>query len=190
MPFPPSSTADETKPTQLTSPRYMYHRVHIPFRTPRSIFYSHPGLPRILPQTEMPIFPSKKFTPSRSAHRPDDGFGSASGVWYRANLARRPFLLFGLPFVAVIVAGSFLLTPATALRYERHDRKVQALNEAEALGLGVSANKDGQDAASPSEDGSGLRKKNYNPRARTVGSDKDEYYVRFLHLSILVLLFR
>jgi len=36
----------------------------------------------------------------------------------------------------VIVAGSFFLTPATALRYEKHDRKVKRLSQDEAMGLG------------------------------------------------------
>ena len=35
-----------------------------------------------------------------------------------------------------MVAGSFFLTPATALRYERHDRKVRQLSKDEEMGLG------------------------------------------------------
>lgn len=35
-----------------------------------------------------------------------------------------------------IVAGSFFLTPATAIRYERFDRKTHMLDREEALGLG------------------------------------------------------
>ena len=35
-----------------------------------------------------------------------------------------------------MVAGSFFLTPATALRYERHDRKVKQLSKEEGLGIG------------------------------------------------------
>ena len=35
-----------------------------------------------------------------------------------------------------MVAGSFFLTPATALRYERHDRKVKQVSREEAMGLG------------------------------------------------------
>jgi len=35
-----------------------------------------------------------------------------------------------------MVAGSFFLTPATALRYEKHDRKVKQLSQEEAMGLG------------------------------------------------------
>lgn len=54
---------------------------------------------------------------------------------YRSMLAKRPFLLFGLPFISVIVAGSFVLTPATAIRYEKHDRKVRQLTREEELGL-------------------------------------------------------
>lgn len=35
-----------------------------------------------------------------------------------------------------IRVGSFFLTPATALRYERHDRKVQQMTKEAELGLG------------------------------------------------------
>ena len=34
-----------------------------------------------------------------------------------------------------MVAGSFFLTPATALRYERHDRKMRQLSEEEKMGI-------------------------------------------------------
>ncbi len=55
---------------------------------------------------------------------------------YRAAMAKHPFLLFGLPFLAVIIGGSFVLTPATAIRYERYDRKVRQLSKEEELGVG------------------------------------------------------
>ena len=55
---------------------------------------------------------------------------------YRSGLARHPFLLFGLPFIATMVAGSFFLTPATAIRYEKHDRKVRRMSKEEELGIG------------------------------------------------------
>jgi len=55
---------------------------------------------------------------------------------YRKALTKHPFLLFGLPFLTTIVAGSFFLTPATALRYERYDRKNQQITQEEAMGLG------------------------------------------------------
>ena len=35
-----------------------------------------------------------------------------------------------------MLAGSFFLTPATAVRYERYDRKVHMLDKDQALGLG------------------------------------------------------
>ncbi|TKA49817.1 Cytochrome c oxidase assembly protein cox16, mitochondrial [Cryomyces minteri] len=76
----------------------------------------------------MPTFQSKRFVPT-----------SASGTLparYRASLQRHPFLLFGLPFIATMVAGSFFLTPATALRYEKHDRKVRQMTKDEELGIG------------------------------------------------------
>jgi cytochrome c oxidase assembly protein subunit 16 len=75
----------------------------------------------------MPTFTSKKFRPS-SEHT----IASA----YRATLPKHPFLLFGLPFIATMVAGSFFLTPATAMRYEKHDRKVRQLSKEEELGIG------------------------------------------------------
>ena len=64
----------------------------------------------------MAIFQSKKFRPSSDTSLP---------ARYRAALARHPFALFGLPFIATMVLGSFFLTPATALRYERHDKKIK-----------------------------------------------------------------
>lgn len=60
---------------------------------------------------------------------------------YRKALQKHPFALFGLPFLATIVAGSFLLTPATALRYERYDRKNQQISQDEAMGLGQNRRK-------------------------------------------------
>lgn len=60
---------------------------------------------------------------------------------YRAALAKRPFLLFGLPFMAIIVGGSFALTPATAVRFEKHDRKVRQMTREEELGVGRAGRK-------------------------------------------------
>jgi len=54
---------------------------------------------------------------------------------YRKSLQKHPFLLFGLPFISTIVLGSFMLTPATALRYERYDRKNQQITQEQAMGL-------------------------------------------------------
>lgn len=76
----------------------------------------------------MPTFPKKPFRPS--------SYSSTLPARYRAALARHPFALFGLPFIATMVLGSFFLTPATALRYERHDRKVRQLTKEEELGIG------------------------------------------------------
>lgn len=76
----------------------------------------------------MAVFPSKKFRAS--------SYSSSLPAKYRAALAKHPFLLFGLPFIATMVLGSFFLTPATALRYERHDRKVRQITKDEELGIG------------------------------------------------------
>jgi cytochrome c oxidase assembly protein subunit 16 len=93
-------------------------------------------------------------------------FGDRIGAIYRANLPKHPFLLFGLPFIAIMVAGSFFLTPATALRYERHDRKVHQLSQLEEIGLGL------KDVEGKGE--GGIKR---NPRRRILGSEKEEYYV-------------
>lgn len=76
----------------------------------------------------MAVFPRKPFRSS--------AYSSTVPARYRALLARHPFALFGLPFIATMVMGSFFLTPATALRFERHDRKVRQLTKDEELGIG------------------------------------------------------
>ncbi|MDI1485915.1 MAG: Cytochrome oxidase assembly [Ramalina farinacea] len=79
-------------------------------------------------------FTSKKYRPSSAS--PASSPANAIGAWYRRSLTHHPFALFGLPFIVTMVAGSFFLTPATALRYEKHDRKVKQLTQEEAMGLG------------------------------------------------------
>jgi len=76
----------------------------------------------------MPAFENKKFRGSADANK--------FAVKYRAMMARHPFLMFGLPFMAVIIGGSFVLTPATAIRYERYDRKVRQMTREEELSVG------------------------------------------------------
>jgi len=67
-----------------------------------------------------------------------------------------------------MVAASFLLTPATALRYEAHDRKHKQVSTQDAMQLGLKGGADGE---------GGLT---YNPRRRVVAkgglSQRDEYY--------------
>lgn len=81
----------------------------------------------------MAVFPKKKYVSATESN--------TIAARYRAGLAKRPFLLFGLPFMAIIVAGSFVLTPATAIRYERHDRKVRQMTKEEELGVGRTGRK-------------------------------------------------
>ncbi|OAA61647.1 cytochrome c oxidase-assembly factor mitochondrial [Niveomyces insectorum RCEF 264] len=76
----------------------------------------------------MPAFPKNKYRTAAHAN--------TFAAKYRAAMAKHPFLLFGLPFLVVIVGGSFVLTPATAIRYERHDRKVHQVSREEELGIG------------------------------------------------------
>lgn len=81
----------------------------------------------------MPTFPSRHYRPAQ--------YSSTLAGRYRAFLAKHPFLAFGAPFLITMVAGSFFLTPATAIRYERHDRKVRQMSRDEALGLGKDGRK-------------------------------------------------
>lgn len=81
----------------------------------------------------MGAFGNKKFVSAAEAN--------SFAVRYRASLAKHPFLLFGLPFITIIVAGSFVLTPATAIRYEKHDRKVRQMTREEELGVGKQGRK-------------------------------------------------
>lgn len=76
----------------------------------------------------MPVFTKKKFRSTAEAN--------SIAARYRSALKGHPFLLFGLPFIATMVAGSFFLTPATAIRYEKHDRRVRRLSKEEELGIG------------------------------------------------------
>lgn len=75
----------------------------------------------------MPTFQSNKFR----------GAGEADkiGAKYRTLISKKPFLTFGLPFLAVMIAGSFVLTPATAIRYEKHDRKIRQMSKTEELNV-------------------------------------------------------
>ncbi|PNP48843.1 cytochrome c oxidase assembly protein COX16, mitochondrial [Trichoderma gamsii] len=81
----------------------------------------------------MGTFQNKTFRSSADAGR--------IGMKYRALMAKHPFLAFGLPFMAVIVAGSFVLTPATAIRYEKHDRRVRQMTKEEELNVRRGARK-------------------------------------------------
>lgn len=83
---------------------------------------------------ERPTFQSKPF-------KQHLGSQSKGAIFYRSAVQRHPFLLFGLPFISIMVAGSFFLTPATALRYERHDKKVRQMTQHEALSLGTNKRK-------------------------------------------------
>lgn len=76
----------------------------------------------------MAVFPAKRYRPSSQE--------STLPAKYRAALNRHPFVLFGLPFIATMLLGSFFLTPAAAIRYEKHDRKVRQLTKEEELGIG------------------------------------------------------
>lgn len=121
----------------------------------------------LLTNKTMPAFQAKTFRRTPTASSP---LGERIGAAYRSRLSRHPFMLFGLPFITVIVAASFALTPAAALRYEHYDRKVQQLSKEEAMDLGLRG-PDGEE---------GIKR---NPRRRVIGDEREEYYV--CHHNIL-----
>lgn len=82
-----------------------------------------------------------------------------------------------------MVGGSFLLTPATALRYERHDRKVRQVSQEEAMTLGIRGDAGGMRKGENGAGGEGAKEWSRNPRRRMVGSEKEEYYVSFVFLK-------
>ncbi|KAG7442489.1 uncharacterized protein BT62DRAFT_936046 [Guyanagaster necrorhizus] len=44
-------------------------------------------------------------------------------------------LIFGIPFVIIMVGASFAITPFTQIRYDLHDQKVKAVSKEQELGL-------------------------------------------------------
>ncbi|KAG0183439.1 Cytochrome oxidase assembly [Apophysomyces sp. BC1021] len=52
-----------------------------------------------------------------------------------AKAKKHPFMLFGLPFILTIVAGSFGLSQLTQTRYDHRDMKHKQVAKEEALGL-------------------------------------------------------
>ncbi|KAJ4523101.1 Cytochrome oxidase assembly [Exophiala dermatitidis] len=113
----------------------------------------------------MAIFQSKPFRSSRTQGK--DLWERLSAI-YRQKIAKNPFLFFGLPFMSLMVGASFLLTPAAALRYEKHDRKNRQLTDSEKLELGLKGGVLGEGNLT------------YNPRRRKVLkgelNERDEYY--------------
>jgi cytochrome c oxidase assembly protein subunit 16 len=113
----------------------------------------------------MPTFQSKPF---RAARARADTLSERIAVFYRRQVTNRPFLFFGLPFLTLIVGASFLLTPATALRYESHDRKHKQLTDQETMQLGLRGGAEGAGGIT------------YNPRRRLIAkgstNERDEYY--------------
>ncbi|KAK5089364.1 Cytochrome oxidase assembly [Exophiala xenobiotica] len=113
----------------------------------------------------MPTFGSKPFKGSNAS---GEGWEERVTNFYRRQVTKRPFIMFGLPFISIMVAASFLLTPATALRYERHDRKHREVSQHEALELGLKGGATGEGPLT------------YNPRRRVIEkggtTQRDEYY--------------
>ncbi|KIR56789.1 cytochrome c oxidase-assembly factor COX16 [Cryptococcus gattii Ru294] len=52
-----------------------------------------------------------------------------------AQIRRHPFVLFGLPFVGIIVGSSFFLQAFTQTRYDYQETKVKSMGKEEELGM-------------------------------------------------------
>ncbi|KAG2229540.1 cytochrome c oxidase assembly protein cox-16 [Thamnidium elegans] len=52
-----------------------------------------------------------------------------------AQAKKRPFLVFGLPFLAIMVAGSFGLSQLTQTKFDHRDRRHTKVAKEEALGM-------------------------------------------------------
>ena len=57
----------------------------------------------------------------------------------QSHLARRinqkPFLMFGLPFLTTVLAGSFILSYFTQIKFDRRDQQVRTVSKEDQLGL-------------------------------------------------------
>ncbi|WVQ99724.1 hypothetical protein IAU59_006866 [Kwoniella sp. CBS 9459] len=71
----------------------------------------------------MPPFTSKPLNPSSSTST------------FLTQIRRRPFILFGLPFVGIIVVSSFALSEFTQTRYDYQQSRVRSLDAQEELGM-------------------------------------------------------
>ena len=49
------------------------------------------------------------------------------------TINKHPLLLFGLPFMAIILGSSFLLTPFTQIRFDHNDQKIKQLSKEDEL---------------------------------------------------------
>ncbi|WWD03227.1 hypothetical protein V865_001278 [Kwoniella europaea PYCC6329] len=54
---------------------------------------------------------------------------------FLTQIRKHPFVLFGLPFVGIIVASSFALSSFTQTRYDYQQSKVQSVGAEEGLGM-------------------------------------------------------
>ncbi|KAF9166755.1 hypothetical protein DFQ27_005729 [Actinomortierella ambigua] len=69
------------------------------------------------------VFASKTYSKSPGSDR------------FTAAINRRPLLYFGVPFVGIIVIGSYALAELTATKYNVHDNKTKAVSKEENLKL-------------------------------------------------------
>lgn len=75
----------------------------------------------------MPTFDNKTYI------RP--GHQAPATIRLNRKISKRPVLLFGIPFIGVVLGGAYVLSNTQTVRYERRDNKVKLVSQEEALGL-------------------------------------------------------
>lgn len=54
---------------------------------------------------------------------------------YLTAMKKNSFVYFGIPFFAIMLAGTYFLTQFASLRYEQHDQKTSEINQKAQLDL-------------------------------------------------------
>lgn len=134
-------------PHSLTHTLCCYH-IYVPAQPPRSTLHlgnlisavkpnrgelvrRQPNWPRSIPNDKskpiMPTFSSRPHAPSESTQRFQQILRS---------LRKRPFLLFGAPFLSLMVVSSFALQNLTKTRFDYQSSKTSTMTMEEGLGMG------------------------------------------------------
>ncbi|KAG4300736.1 hypothetical protein PCANB_002971 [Pneumocystis canis] len=71
--------------------------------------------------------------------RKKDIFGTNKGsqrlIQLNRAIQKHPFLLFGIPFITIILSGAYVLSIPQQLRYKCRDQKITQVLEEQTLGL-------------------------------------------------------
>lgn len=82
-------------------------------------------IPRPWPE----MFPSKKFVNSQESKRHDHSLYGR----YLSRMRKNSFIYFGIPFFAMMLAGTYFMTQFASVRYEQFDRRQTEVTQEQAL---------------------------------------------------------